>query len=737
MASTSEPWPAEHSLPATTWGEGRDGGPRAEPLDASTGRTTDLGLRVGLDIGGTFTDAYAIDDRTGTVHTAKVASTPDDPSVGLFHALDAILRTAGVPDSLAHGTTVATNAIIEGRQARAALVTNRGFRDLLEIGFQSRPSLYDVRVHRAPPLVPRQRCFEIAGRLGPDGEEEEALDEGEVRALGARLAALDPPLEAVVVCLLHSYRSDRHERRVAELLGTRLGEGVLVFASAEVCPEFREYPRASTAVLNAAVAPLMDRYLGAVEAGLRQRGVGCELHLMQSNGGLVAASAARRRPAYAIESGPAAAAIAGAAAARELGIDQALVLDIGGTTAKVAMVLDGQPSIAPELEVGPRAHTPNRLGRSGGYPLRTPCVDLVEIGAGGGSVAWLDPGGALRVGPRSAGAVPGPACYPEGGVEPTLTDANLVLGRLDPARFLGGRVALRPQAAHRVLQRLGEAMGRSAAEAAAGVVAVAIDAMGAALRIATVDKGYDPRGFALLAMGGAGALHACEIAGSVGMRRMVVPPQPGLASAWGLLATDLKVEAVVSWPMPLAAADLAAVDARLVELEATLRRRLEAQGVRDPGRVEVLRALDLRYLGQSFELPIPFAAGEAALADAFHAAHHHRYGFAAPDEPVELVALRVTALGRLTRPRRPRLPQAAGRPQPVDRRRVMLASGPERWVEAPVFERGGLGAGHRLEGPALIVEPEATTYVPPRWAVRVEPTAHLVADEVGDPRAGG
>lgn len=665
-------------------------------------------MRVGIDIGGTFTDGVAIDSQ-GRVRTAKVPSTPQ-PEDGFFAALAAL----GVEhrDSVAHGTTVATNALLQGQAARTALVTNRGFRDILEIGFQSRPDLYDIRVHRAPPLVPRELCFEIAGRMGPDGSEEEPLDPGELEALAARLAALD--LEAVAVCLLHSYRNDAHEGAVAELLARRLG-AVAVVASADVCREFREYPRASTAVINAAVSPVVGRYLDRVG----------DVYVMQSNGGMVAGSAARRRPAFMVESGPAAAVMAAAHRARLLGIPRAVALDIGGTTAKVALVIDGEAAEAPELEVGGIHGAPSRLGRAGGYPLRTPCVDLVEIGAGGGSIAWLDSGGALRVGPRSAGAVPGPACYPEGGDQPTLTDANLLLGRLDPERFLGGRMRLRPDAARAAFARLG---GEPVA-LAAGTVAVAVDAMAGALRLATVDKGYDPREFSLVVLGGAGPQHACAIAAEAGIRRVVIPPRPGLGSAQGLLVTDLKLESVLSWPGLLQAAPLGEVEGRLAELEAGLRRELAAQGIGDPARVEVQRLCDLRYLGQSFELPVPWGAGEAAaaLAERFHALHERRYGFSVAEEPVELVGARVLAFGRVPRMTPARLAPGGGRPAPAGSRAVVTEAGSAP-VQIPAYERGGLGAGDRVGGPALIHEDDATTYLPPGWAATVGAHGDLVAE---------
>jgi len=658
-------------------------------------------LRIGIDIGGTFTDGLAVDDQ-GNMWTAKVPSTPA-PEDGFFAALAAL---GGKPTFIAHGTTVATNALLQGQGARTALVTNRGFRDILEIGYQNRPDLYDIRVHRAPPLVPRELCFEISGRMGPDGREEEPLDLAEVEALADSLAGV----EAVAICLLHSYRNDAHEQAVADLLLRRTRATVV--ASADVCREFREYPRASTAVVNAMVATTVARYLDRVG----------DVYVMQSNGGMLAAALARRRPAFMVESGPAAAVMAAADWAKRARASRALALDIGGTTAKVALILDGEPAIAPELEVGPR-HAASVQG--GGYPLRTPCVDLVEIGAGGGSIAWLDSGGALRVGPRSAGAVPGPACYPQGGSEPTLTDANLVLGRLDPARFLGGRMQLRPDAAAAAFARLGDPQGM-----ALGALAVAVDAMAGALRLATVDKGYDPRDFTLVVLGGAGPLHACAIAGDAGVRRVLIPPRPGLGSAHGLLTTDLKLESVLSWPSGLGAAPLHEVRERLDGLEAGLRRELAAQGIGGAGRVEAQRLLDLRYLGQSFELPVPWQAADQPddLAARFHALHERRYGFCVPDEPVELVSARVLVIGQVPRTEPARAPAKTG--APFGNREVIVDQ-PGKPVSVPVYERAALGRGQRVPGPALIHEPDATTYLPPDWDAAVGEWGELVAEHRG------
>lgn len=685
-----------------------------------------MSLRVGIDIGGTFTDAAAI-DRSGHILTAKVLSTAD-PSDGFFAALDAITQanSDGI-DLMAHGTTIATNSLIEQTFGPLALVTNIGFRDLLEIAFQSRPSLYDSRVHRAAPLIPRQRCFEIAGRIGPDGSEEEPLDTGAIELLGKTLLDHRPSLQAVVVCLLHSYKEPRHEHEVVEILQSCLGQQTTVYASSDISREFREFTRASTAVINAAVAQLVASYLTRVESGLAKRRIRAPLHVMQSNGGLVESSAARRRPAYMVESGPAAATMAAAAAANSRSIDRALALDIGGTTAKVALILDGKPAIAPELEVGPLAVGRTRLGRSGGYPLRTPCIDLVEIGAGGGSIAWLDSGGALRVGPRSAGAIPGPACYPNGGSDPTLTDANVLLGRILPDQFLGGNIVLHEQAAIEAFQPLAAAMQMDPTQAAARVIAVAVDAMAAALRLATVDKGFDPRDFTLFPLGGAGPLHACEIAENAGITRVVVMPHPGVGSAWGLLSSDLRVQTVESIALNLRQVDVAATDRRIKSVSDDLHNQLREQGVSDEARITVEEFVDLRYLGQSFELPITWSStsDKEMLASEFHKEHHRRYGFSAPGDEIEIMALRVVAWGAIDKQRPARLKTKSAPPRPAGIRPIRVGDG-GRSTSAPYYQRIELLARHELEGPCLVVDSDATNYLPEGWIATVDEEAYLI-----------
>src|SRR6267142_1628171 len=505
-------------------------------------------MRVGIDIGGTFTDAALVDAGTGRVRVVKVLTTPEDPAKGFMGALERGLAECGAEGrdvaAVVHATTVATNAIIEGKTARVGMLVTRGFRDILEIGRQIRSRLYGVHLQRPAPLVPRRWSLEVTERLDHEGRVLQPLDLDEVRQAVRRLR--HEGVEAVVVCLLHSYLNPAHERAVAEIVRAELPD-VFLSVSSDVCPEYREYLRASTTAVNAAVMPIVSRYVDALESRLKALGATAPFYVMQSNGGVMTSSSAKARPVYMVESGPAAGVIAAGAIAAPYGHRDVMSFDMGGTTAKVGLIQDGQLRLSTEIEVGAQAVTPLGEGRGGGYPVRTPVINLVEVGAGGGSEAWIDPGGALRVGPRSAGARPGPACYGLGGVTPTITDANLALGRLDPAFFLGGEMALDADAARRaVAERVAAPLGLDPLAAAGGIVEIANAHMIGAMRLVSVQRGYDPRDFVLVAFGGAGPLHANALARELGIPMILIPPSPGIASALGLLMTDLTHEFVAT-----------------------------------------------------------------------------------------------------------------------------------------------------------------------------------------------
>ena len=685
-----------------------------------------MSARVAVDIGGTFTDATRIDEETGAVSIAKVLTTPADPAEGFMQAFE---RALGGHDAervrfVVHATTVATNAIIEGKVARSGFVTTAGFRDLLEIGRQVRPTLYDTRFEKTPPLVPRDRAVEVRERLGPAGEVLLPLDEESVRE-AARLLRREQ-VESVAVCLLHSYVNPEHERRVGAILADEL-PGVPVSLSAEVAPEFREYLRASTTVINAAVRPVIQRYLERIEARLAEAGVRAQLLVMQSSGGVFGSDAAAVRPVFMVESGPAAGVIASAYLGGVVGRRDLLSFDMGGTTAKVGLVQDGRPTVTKDYNVGGQAGAGiGRLSLSG-YPVRTPVVDLVEIGAGGGSIAWVDSGGLLRVGPQSAGAKPGPVCYGRGGTEPTITDANLVLGRLNPSYFLGGEMALDDDAARAAIEeRCATPLGLSVIDAAHGIVEIANAAMVNALHLISIQRGYDPRDFVLVAFGGAGPAHANAMARESELPTVLVPPSPGIFSATGLLTTDLKRDAATTLLRPLEEADPAELEAAFAELESAGADDLEREGLpRD--RIEFVRQVDLRYVGQSYELTVP--AGEDLLAR-FHAEHDRAYGFAAPSEPVELVSLRLTTIGRMAKPPVRRL-EPGRQPEPKDHREVYFSES-GGFVRCPIYDRDGLAADARIEGPAVVEELDATTVVHPGFCVRVDEIANLVIERVSE-----
>ncbi len=686
-----------------------------------------MSVRLAIDIGGTFTDATLIDEETGEVSIAKVLTTPSDPSEGFMQAAERALAEGGVEAGevtfVVHATTVATNAIIEGNVARSGFVTTDGFRDLLEIARQVRPTLYDTQFEKAKPLVPRDRAVVVGERLGPQGEILRPLEDDSVREAAAILRR--EGVESVAVCLLHAYVNPEHEQRVGAILAEEL-PGIPVSLSSEVAPEFREYLRASTTVINAVIRPVVERYLKGIESRLAAAGVQAKLLVMQSSGGIFGSDAASVRPVFMVESGPAAGVIASAHLGKMLGRPDILSFDMGGTTAKVGLIQGGRPSVTKDYNVGGHAGAGIGGMSLSGYPVRTPVVDLVEIGAGGGSIAWVDSGGLLRVGPRSAGADPGPVCYRRGGVEPTVTDANVVLGRLNPGYFLGGEIGLDVEGAARAIdERCAGPLGLTATEAANGIVEIANAAMVNALHLISVQRGYDPRDFVLVGFGGAGPVHANALMRDTEMATLLIPRSPGIFSATGLLATDLKRDTATTVMRRLADLDHGEVATTFAHLEEAGRSELEGEGLGGES-IEFLRQVDLRYVGQSYELTIP--AGDSLL-ERFHAEHDRTYGFAAPDEPVEVVSLRLTSVGRIAKP--PLRRRSAGEtPAPKERRPVYFAEAGD-YVDCPIYDRYGLPGGATLAGPAVVEEFDSTTVVHPGFAVRVDEVGNLIIEREG------
>jgi len=695
--------------------------------------------RIGVDIGGTFTDGTLVDSISGRVTTSKVLSTPYDPASGFISAvqklldLDDSVKPEAV-EHVVHATTVATNAIIEGKTAKTAFVTTEGFRDMLEIARQIRPSLYDLQFEKPAPLVPRQLCFEVPERLDAKGQVVTPLDEAALDEVIDRIA--ESGVEAVAVCLLHSYRNGDHEQRIGKAIAAKL-PNVIISLSSEVVPEFREYLRASTTVINSSVAPIVRTYLASISKKLHALNITSELLVMQSSGGVYPAAAASENPVFMVESGPAAGAVAAASLGTALGYPNVISFDMGGTTAKASLIRNGQPNITKDYSVGGAAQNgTGAFGGASGYPIRTPVVDLVEIGAGGGSIAWVDSGGALRVGPQSAGADPGPVCYGLGGEQPTITDANLVLGRLDPAYFAGGEMSLNLDAAREAIRtQCAEPLGLSVEAAAHGIVEIANTAMVNALRLVSVQRGHDPRDFMLVGFGGAGPAHAVRLAEQAGIPRVLIPQGPGTASALGLLVTDVRMEGSSTLIIRSDEIEHSRIASEFDRLEAAGR---EAHSVAASASGTPLfeRTIEMRYWGQSFELSVPAPSSSTIdqawmneLTESFHDAHEMAYGFRAKDEPVELVNLRLTTIGKIVRPQMQKL-KNIGTDVFVafkGERPVYFAenSGEKGVVQTPVYDRSKLPAGAVFEGPAIIEEPDCTTVIHPAWTVTVDEFGNL------------
>jgi N-methylhydantoinase A len=668
------------------------------------------GLLVAVDIGGTFTDVTLQDAATGEAWTAKTPSTPQDPSeafvTGVRLALDRAGREAAGIGRVLHGTTVATNMILEGKTARAALITTRGFRHVLEIARQDLPRRANLWAWVKPPRpVPASRIFEVAERIGPGGEVLLPLDEASMRE--AARAAKASGAEAVAVCFLHAFSNPAHEARALAILAEE-APGLAATASTEVLPVVREYERSMAAVLNAAVMPRVSAYIARLEERLAEAGVAAPLLLMKSNGGVAGAAAIRRQPLQTALSGPAAGVVGARAVAAAAGVADLITVDIGGTSADICLIAKGSIGLTSR-------------GQVGHWPLPLPMVDMVTIGAGGGSIARVGPRGGLTVGPESAGADPGPACYGRGGTQATVTDAHLVLGHLPPA-LLGGRMALDPALAERaVRETVAAPLGLSLEDAARGILAIADNNMVGAIRVVSVERGHDPRGFALVPFGGAGPLHGAALARLLGIATVLVPPAPGVLCAQGLLAADLKAEFSRTVARRLNQADFAELDAgyRALEAEAAAWFAAEAVAPADRG---TRRVALIRYEEQGYELPVPFG-DRAALVEGFAAAHRALYGFDLPGVPLDIVTLRVEAAGRLPSPA-PQPPQGGAAADAVIGRQAMRLPGGTR--EAPIYDRARLGAGAQLAGPAIVVQLDATTLVPPGWRAEVDASGALI-----------
>jgi N-methylhydantoinase A len=652
--------------------------------------------RLGVDVGGTFTDLVALSE--GTLITAKVPSTPQDQSEGVMNAISTSDVEPSAVLALAHGMTVATNALLERRGARTALITTEGFRDVLEIARQNRPALYDLTHDRPPPLIPRELRFMVTERMGPKGEIS-PLDEDSLKKVIA--AVEEAEVEAVAVCLLFAFMHPEHERRVGETLREAL-PNLHVSLSSEVLPEFREYERFSTTAADAYLAPRLAAYFSNLAAKAEEAGVPGPL-IMQSSGGVVPVEDAISDAAGCVLSGPAGGVVGAAYVGEKGGYHDLLTFDMGGTSTDVAPIIEGEAQTTTETVVA-------------GVPIKLPMVDVHTVSAGGGSIAWADPGGALRVGPHSAGAEPGPAAYDQGGEEPTVTDANLFLGYLADGVELGGEVVLRRDLAQKALSSLGDKLGLDAEETALGILRVANAEMVRALRVISVERGLDPRDFALLAFGGAGGMHACSLAEELDIETVLVPRAGGVLSALGLAISDLRRDYVSPFLGSLAEVEEGEFERRFTELENTASEDLDGP--------EHTRRADLRYRGQSFEITVD-AGSFGGLEESFHAAHQQRYGYRMEDEAVELVNVRLISTVPVEKPELSE-PEPEGDAQ-AGRREANFDG---EWLEVSVLDRESVGAGSEVAGPEIVEFKESTCVVRPGWRGTVDGVGTLVLEKV-------
>jgi N-methylhydantoinase A len=680
--------------------------------------------RFGVDIGGTFTDCVVISETSGEMWLDKVLTTKSDPSDGFMECVERLAKRLHLDPvqirSIVHATTVATNALLERRGAKTALLVTKGFGDILEIARQIRYELYNLQTEKVQPLVPRRLCFEIPERVAADGTILLPLDEPAIENAAAE--AVRAGANSIAVCFLHSYQNSEHEKRAGALIRS-LYPSLSISLSSELAPEIREYWRASTAVTNAYVAPLVSRYIDSVEKKLSSAGIRGPLRIMQSSGGVMTPEMAAARPVYMLESGPAAGVMAAAYFVKDSGDQQVISFDMGGTTAKIGLVIGGRPRIISEFEAGATAGT-GSLTRGSGYPVLTPVVDLVEVGAGGGSLAWIDQGGLLRVGPQSAGSEPGPVCYGRGGTRPTVTDANLVLGRLNPDYFLGGRIRLDAASAYDAIEsHCARPLNLTVPEAAQGILEIANARMADAMHLMSVQRGYDPAESSLFALGGAGPLHATSLSRTLGFSRVIIPPSPGVASALGMLVSAPRMEKRITRIQLLQFADLRGIQSSLLELE---REIVALLGEDSSKQIDIRPYLDLRYVGQSWTLRIELKSGSwdsltaPALRESFHTEHEKVYGYRVAQEPIEVVHIGVTGTAP---PPKIRLKELAlsGKDSSQAKKgsRAVLLDNESDFQEVPIYDRYALHPGNLVIGPAIIEEMDSTVVVQSGFAADV------------------
>jgi N-methylhydantoinase A len=683
--------------------------------------------RVGVDSGGTFTDICLFEENEGRVEVWKVSSTPDDPSRGIAQgveegmrrvAVEAGDRPAAAVSYFGHGTTVATNALIQHKGVPTGLVTTDGFRDLLEIGRQKRPDLYDIFADKPPTLVQRDLRIEVAERVRHDGRVEVSLDEQGVRAAARKLRAAG--VSAVAISFLYSFVHPEHERRAKEIVQEEYPEA-FICTSHEIAPEFREFERLSTAVVNAYLGPVMKRYIDRLAPRLGSLGMSVTAHLTQSNGGVIGFETAAEKPVRTVLSGPSTGVVGAQAIGRAAGLPDLITFDMGGTSTDVALLKAGEARLTSEAIVH-------------GHPIKAPMLDIHTVGAGGGSIAYVDSGGLLKVGPRSAGADPGPVCYGKGNAEPTVTDANVVLQTLNPRHLLGGRMPVRQDLSREAIGKLAQRLGLGLMETAQGIISVVTANMAKAIRVISVQRGHDPRDYTLMAFGGAGPLHAARLAKELDIRRILVPRNPGILCAMGLLLTDLRADFATTRLMPLEAGTLIEIERAFSALNEQAAAWFADEEI-DVDARHLQRTVDMRYAGQNYELAIPLPDGPITaetldlLAEGFAGAHRRMYGFIADNERVQLVTFRLEATGIVSKATMKIYPSAGedARHAIRESREVWLAES-RAFVACPVYAREELNCGNRFAGPAIIEQMDATTVVLPGMIAQVDPYLNLILE---------
>ena len=678
--------------------------------------------RLATDIGGTFTDAVLLDEATGRIKFTKVPTTPKDFAIGTMNSIDKF----GIPleevSFLSHGTTVVINALIQGTGAKVGLITTEGFRDIFEMGRGNKPQMYDPLYRKPRPLIKRSLRLEVNGRINYRGEILKPLNEEQARKAARKLRGLG--VESIAVCLLNSYANPIHEDKVEAIVKQEYPEAH-ISPSHDLTREYREYERTGTTVLNAYVMPITERYLASIEFGLRERGFRTDLMVMQSSGGIMTSEVAKLQPINIVESGPVAGVIGAMSLGEALGYENVISFDMGGTTAKSSVIYHGTPRITREYTIR-------------GHPIMLPIIDIEEIGAGGGSITWIDAAGALHVGPQSAGAEPGPACYDLGGIEPTVTDANLLVKRLNPDYFLGGEMKVYPNLARDAVQKIASYYKMDLTQAAYGIIEIVNAGMSGLLRALTIRRGYDPRDFVIIAFGGGGPMHIMALAEELEIPEVIVPPVPGNFSAWGMLMTDLKYDFIRTFVNLMDKTDMGQLNNMYESLEHKGIDVLKRQKVSEED-IRLTRYIDVRYFGQEHAIMIPLPAEiltedhKSMICNKFDEMHELTYRHCAPEEPKEIVSLRVTALGIVKKPELRKIKSGSERP-PADAfkgKRSVYFKEMEGYVSCPIYERRKLLASNILDGPAIIEEPTSTGVIHPDQRVRVDPYGSLIISTRG------